>query len=63
MPRGLFFTVKLQRAGARVEEHFCSPAGAVIKQWRYPKGLSVLLNYAASMISSPGFHLKSKLQV
>lgn len=62
MPRGLSLAVKPQRAGVWAEELFCSLAGVVMKWWRYPKGLAVLLNYAASTISPAGFGLKSILQ-
>lgn len=62
MPRGLPLAVKPQRAEAGAEEHSCSPAGVVMKWWRYPEGLAVLLNYAASTISPAGFGLKSVVQ-
>lgn len=55
-------SLPLARKPLRVGEHFCSTAGEVMKCWRHPKGLTVLLNYPASISFPAGFGLKAYLR-
>lgn len=55
MQRSLPLPIKPLRVG----EHCCSTAGVVVKWWRHPKGLTVLLNYPPSMSFPAGFGSKA----
>lgn len=55
MQRSLPLPIKPLRVG----EHCCSTAGVVVKWWRHPNGLTVLLNYPPSMSFPAGFGSKA----